>query len=307
MKYYELNAMTVEERTIDAENHWSMYDENFSEYAAGCAKMSHDEYIADYIERTARAAEALRALVESVNCFDAFFSQVEARIGSGEDVQEIVRDFDKLHNEIRRKAHFGEIDYTLPEVDTAARYVRKLIAAIAKGKLSPSAADDSTAPASIASSRSNSSADAFAAAAIASADANAFEQHMAAHDDDGVVYPRQDARTHGSRIPYRRNKKMKITFTRESIAAHLADVQSMEHDTQDTCTYYLHMTDEQKMVSSYDRANVTFKADRDFTPYMEDEDFSRFYDDETLKNEGFAETVDSLYEKAVSYFEGLED
>ena len=100
---------------------------------------------------------------------------------------------------------------------------------------------------------------------------------------------------------------MKITFTREDIAAHLADVQSMEHEEQEYCTYYLHMTDDQKMVSSRDRGDVTFKARRDFTPYMEDEDFSRFYDDETLENEGFAETVDELYDKAVAYFSDLEE
>ena len=100
---------------------------------------------------------------------------------------------------------------------------------------------------------------------------------------------------------------MKITFTRQDIAAHLADVQSMEHDTQDTCTYYLHMTDDQKMVDGRIHADIPFKADRDFTPYMEDEDFSLFYDDETLENEGFAETVNELYEKAVAYFEELED
>lgn len=100
---------------------------------------------------------------------------------------------------------------------------------------------------------------------------------------------------------------MKINFTRESIAAHLADTQSMEHDTQDACTYYLHMTDDQKMVNGRDYADVTFTADRDFTPYTDDEDFSRFYDDETLENEGFAETVDSLYEQAVAYFAELDD
>lgn len=104
---------------------------------------------------------------------------------------------------------------------------------------------------------------------------------------------------------------MKIKFTRESIAAHLANVQSMEHDAQDTCTYYLHMTDDQKMLqgrSGYGyRADVTFTADRDFTPYTNDEDFSRFYDDETLDNEGFAETVDELYTQAVAYFAELDD
>jgi len=98
---------------------------------------------------------------------------------------------------------------------------------------------------------------------------------------------------------------MTITFTRESIAAHLADCQSMEHDTQDTCTYYLHMTDEQQMLKGFYDADITFTADRDFTPYMDDEDFSRFYDDEVLTNEGFAAVVDSLYEQAVAYFTEL--
>ena len=100
---------------------------------------------------------------------------------------------------------------------------------------------------------------------------------------------------------------MKITFTREAIAAHLADTQSVEHETPDTCTYYLHMTDEQAMVDGRYRADVTFKAERDFTPYMEDEDFTRFYYDETLDNADFAEVVDTLYEKAVEYFEDLDD
>ena len=96
-----------------------------------------------------------------------------------------------------------------------------------------------------------------------------------------------------------------ITFTRESISAHLADCQSMEHDTQDTCTYYLHMTDDQKMLPSLHGQDVCFTADRDFTPYMDDEDFTRFYDDEVLTNPGFADVVDSLYEKAVAYFTEL--
>ena len=100
---------------------------------------------------------------------------------------------------------------------------------------------------------------------------------------------------------------MKITFTRESIAAHLIDTQSMEHDTPDTCTYYLHMTDEQVMVNGCYSADVIFKADRDFTPYMDDEDFTRFYDDEDLSNADFAAVVDELYEKAVEYFEDLDD
>lgn len=104
---------------------------------------------------------------------------------------------------------------------------------------------------------------------------------------------------------------MTITFTRESIAAHLADCQSMEHDTPDTCTYYLHMTHEQKMLPALHGygffADITFTADRDFTPYMDDEDFGRFYDDETLANEGFAAVVDSLYEQAVAYFTELDD
>lgn len=100
---------------------------------------------------------------------------------------------------------------------------------------------------------------------------------------------------------------MDIKFTREAIAAHLADCQSMEHDTDETCTYYLHMTYEQRMLPSFRGSDITFKADRDFTPYMGDEDFGRFYDDEVLSNEGFAYTVDKLYEKAVAYFSDLED
>ena len=98
---------------------------------------------------------------------------------------------------------------------------------------------------------------------------------------------------------------MTITFTRESIAAHLVNCQSMEHDTSDTCTYYLHMTDDQKMLNTRYDADVTFKADRDFTPYMDDDDFTRFYYDEVLTNEGFAAVVNSLYEQAVAYFTEL--
>lgn len=100
---------------------------------------------------------------------------------------------------------------------------------------------------------------------------------------------------------------MNITFTRESIAAHLANVQSMEHNAPDTCTYYLHMTDEQQLVDGYACADVTFKAERDFTPYMGDEDFSRFYDDEVLTNADFAAVVDSLYAQAIAHFAEIDE
>lgn len=100
---------------------------------------------------------------------------------------------------------------------------------------------------------------------------------------------------------------MDIKFTRESIAAHLIDCQSMEYEGGNTCTYYLHMTDDQKMLPSFRSADITFKADRDFTPYIDDEDFTRFYYDEVLSNEGFASVVDDLYGQAVEYFTELED
>lgn len=100
---------------------------------------------------------------------------------------------------------------------------------------------------------------------------------------------------------------MKITFTRESIAAQLIDCQSMEYEGGSTCTYYLHMTDGQEMLPGRSGADVTFKADRDFTPYMEDEDFTRFYYDETLDNADFAAVVDELYKQAVEYFTDLDD
>lgn len=100
---------------------------------------------------------------------------------------------------------------------------------------------------------------------------------------------------------------MTITFTRESIAAHLIDCQSMEYEGGSTCTYYLHMTDEQEMLIARYGSDITFKADRDFTPYMGDEDFTRFYYDETLENEGFAAVVDDLYAQAKDYFTELDD
>lgn len=100
---------------------------------------------------------------------------------------------------------------------------------------------------------------------------------------------------------------MTIKFTRESIATHLVDCQSMEPNGPDTCTYYLHMTDEQEMLTSYSKADITFTADRDFTPYKDDEDFTRFYYDEVLSNAGFAAVVDDLYKQAVEYFSDLDD
>lgn len=194
MKYYELNVKASEDRLADAEKAWAAYDENFSEYAAGCAKMSHDEYIIDYMERLARddqAKQEFAALVESFPYFNDFFSLVESRVSNGEDELDIVRSFDKLHDEIRRQARDGEIGFSFPEVDKVARYVRKVIIAIARGRFSPSASDSPAVPASSVSSRhleKSSPSEAFAAAAIASQEANAFEQHMIDHDDDGVVY-----------------------------------------------------------------------------------------------------------------------
>jgi hypothetical protein len=100
---------------------------------------------------------------------------------------------------------------------------------------------------------------------------------------------------------------MTIKFTRESIAAHLINCQSMEYEGGRSCAYYLHMTDEQEMLTMRYDADITFKANRDFTDYMDDEDFTRFYDDETLDNEGFSDVVNSLYEQAVEYFTELDD
>lgn len=100
---------------------------------------------------------------------------------------------------------------------------------------------------------------------------------------------------------------MDIRFTRETIASHIIGCQSMEYEGGSTCTYYLHMTDDQKMLPSMYGEDVCFRAERDFTPYMDDEDFARFYDDEVLSNEGFAAVVDDLYAQAVQYFAELED
>lgn len=100
---------------------------------------------------------------------------------------------------------------------------------------------------------------------------------------------------------------MKITFTRESIAAQLIDCQSMEYEGGSSCTYYLHMTDDQQMLRTFQGEDVCFKAIRDITPYMDDEDFTRLYDDETLENADFAAVVDDLYNQAVAYFADLDD
>lgn len=100
---------------------------------------------------------------------------------------------------------------------------------------------------------------------------------------------------------------MAIKFTRESIAAHLIDCQSMEYEGGSTCTYYLHMTDDQQMLPSMRGRDVCFKADRDFTPYQDDEDFTRFYYDESLENKDFSDVVDDLYDQAVAYFSEMDD
>lgn len=97
-----------------------------------------------------------------------------------------------------------------------------------------------------------------------------------------------------------------MKITREAIASALAENQSVEIATSNIATYYLHVTDDQEIVSSYRNAAASFYADRDITEFNgEDEeyfDFNALYDTETLDNADFAAVVDDLYRQAAEYF-----
>lgn len=97
-----------------------------------------------------------------------------------------------------------------------------------------------------------------------------------------------------------------MKITREAIAAALAENQSIEIATADIATYYLHVTDDQEIVSSYREAAASFYADRDITAFNgEDEeyfDFNALYETETLDNPDFAAVVDDLYRQVAEYF-----
>lgn len=97
-----------------------------------------------------------------------------------------------------------------------------------------------------------------------------------------------------------------MKMTREAIAAALAENQSIEMETPDTATYYLHVTDDQEIVSSYRKAAVSFHADRDISAFDgeddEDFDFNGLYETETLDNPDFAAVVEDLYQQVAEYF-----
>lgn len=97
-----------------------------------------------------------------------------------------------------------------------------------------------------------------------------------------------------------------MKITREAIAAALAENQSIEIESPNAATYYLHVTDDQEIVSSYREAAASFHADRDITEFDgdddEDFDFNALYDTETLDNPEFAAVVDDLYRQAAEYF-----
>lgn len=97
-----------------------------------------------------------------------------------------------------------------------------------------------------------------------------------------------------------------MKITREAIAAALAENQSVEMETPNAATYYLHVTEDQEIVGSYRKAAASFHADRDITEFNgeDDEDFDSngLCETETLDNPEFAAVVEDLYQQVVEYF-----
>lgn len=110
---------------------------------------------------------------------------------------------------------------------------------------------------------------------------------------------------------------MKIVFTREAIAAHLANTKDMRYDLGDSyVTYCLRMTPKQELVTKDDNYEFTFTARRDVMRYLgckTEADLDDLYDagimldytllgDMTLDNPEFAAVVDDLYAQAEKIF-----
>ncbi len=297
MKYITLNPMTKDQMLEKAEKAWSSYRMNWTPSCPGETMMDHDQFIPYYLNVCEEAEAERKRAVESITLFDEIVENATSEelafcLGS------------KIDGKIREayKAAALEIkasgdDEKLSALTAAMYYALAVVRRLATGKGIP------TQPSEEAVKPEEKEAPSIPHDVIAISQQIA--EDMLANDDDGIVMvnPTEIARS----IMNGAGSIPRIRFTRESLAAHLIEFQSMEYEGGNACTYYLHMTDDQQMLPSFRNADITFKADRDFTPYINDEDFTRFYYDEVLSNEGFAEVVDDLYAQAVAYFSDLED
>lgn len=95
-------------------------------------------------------------------------------------------------------------------------------------------------------------------------------------------------------------------FAAEEVAEAIinSDTTAFEPDPTDSSKvlYYLHITDDGEIVSSYYEADESFTAEADIEEWADDLDTSRFYEEfETLKNEQFMDVCRRLADKATDY------
>lgn len=95
-------------------------------------------------------------------------------------------------------------------------------------------------------------------------------------------------------------------FTAEEVAEAIinSDSAAFEPDPTDNSKvlYYLHITDDGEIVSSYYEADESFTAEADIEEWADDEDPSRLYEEfETKENEQFMDVCRRLADKATDY------
>ena len=95
-------------------------------------------------------------------------------------------------------------------------------------------------------------------------------------------------------------------FTAEEVAEAIinSDSAAFEPDPTDNSKvlYYLHITDDGEIASSYYEADESFTAEADIEEWADDEDPSRLYEEfETKENEQFMDVCQRLADKATDY------
>ncbi len=95
-------------------------------------------------------------------------------------------------------------------------------------------------------------------------------------------------------------------FTAEEVAEAIinSDSTAFEQDPTDNSKvlYYLHITDDGEIVSSYYEADESFTAEADIEEWADDEDPSRLYEEfETKENEQFMDVCQRLADEATDY------
>ena len=95
-------------------------------------------------------------------------------------------------------------------------------------------------------------------------------------------------------------------FTAEEVAEAIinSDSVAFEADPTDSSKvlFYLHITDDGEIVSSYYEADESFTAEADIEEWADDEDPSRLYDEfETKENEQFMDVCQRLADEATDY------